>query len=144
MVMQTALCHSRSHTHPPFPGRGRHAMAIRPNRGRARGLRMFFSSSIVSTLALIAALAFSVAVSAADAVSPDKAEFGGQCAEGLAEGKHVMTDCSVNWADKDGKVYCFSNEPAKTAFLKNPAESLDRARAFIAASNVDSTEKAME
>ncbi len=105
---------------------------------------MFFSSSIVSTLALIAALAFSVAVSAADAVSPDKAEFGGQCAEGLAEGKHVMTDCSVNWADKDGKVYCFSNEAAKTAFLKNPAESLDRARAFIAASNVESTEKAME
>ena len=120
-------------------------MPIRHDRGRTRGLWMLFSSSILAAPALIAALAFAGIASAADAaVSPDKAEFGGQCTEGLAEGKHVMTDCSVNWADKDGKVYCFSNDAAKTAFLKSPAESLDRARAFIAASNVESTEKAME
>jgi len=108
---------------------------------RARGVRMSFPLSILVALMLCMALA----AHAADVpISPAKAEFGGQCAEGLAEGKHVMTDCSVTWKDKDGKVYCFSNDAAKTAFLKNPAESLDRARTFLAASNVESTEKAME
>jgi YHS domain-containing protein len=72
------------------------------------------------------------------------AQFGGQCAEGLAEGKHVMTDCSVTWTDKDGKVYCYSSEAAKKSFLENPTDSLQRAHAFIAASSVESTEKAME
>ncbi len=104
---------------------------------RTRGAQ--FSLPLLIVVALAMGTAF-----AADVVSPDKAEFGGQCTEGLAEGKHVMTDCSVNWKDKDGKVYCFSNDAAKAAFLKNPAESLDRARTFIAASNVETTEKAME
>ena len=85
-------------------------------RGCVRAARFSFLLAIATVLS--SALAY-----AADApVSPDKAEFGGQCAEGLAEGKHVMTDCSVNWKDKDGKTYCFSNDAAKTAFLKNPAE----------------------
>ena len=96
-------------------------------------------------LPLLLVLAFPIAALAADAsVSPDKAEFGGQCTEGLAEGKHVMTDCSVTWKDKEGKVYCFSNDAAKAAFLKSPNETLKHARTFIAASNVQSTEKAME
>ena len=112
-------------------------MSIRTSSRRTRGASKSFP------LLIIAALALGIAF-AAEVVSPDKAEFGGQCAEGLAEGKHVMTDCSVNWKDKDGKTYCFSNDAAKAAFLKNPAESLDRARTFIAASNVESTEKAME
>ena len=111
-------------------------MSIRTSSRRALGARMSLP------LLLVTALAFSVALAAG--VSPDKAEFGGQCAEGLAEGKHVMTDCSVTWKDKDGKTYCFSNDAAKAEFLKNPAESLDRARTFIAASNVETTEKAME
>ena len=72
-----------------------------------------------------------------------KPEFGGQCAEGLAEGKHVMTNCSITWTDKDGKIYCFNNTDAKTTFLKSPA-NLENARNFAAASNVDSVEKAME
>ena len=110
-------------------------MSFRTSPRRACGAWMSFPLSF--------AFALSVAF-AADTVSPDKAEFGGQCAEGLAEGKHVMTDCSVHWKDKDGKTYCFSNDAAKAAFLKNPAESLDRARTFIAASNVETTEKAME
>jgi len=114
-------------------------MSIRTSNRRRRGARISLPLSIVAACALAFGIAF-----AADVVSPDKAEFGGQCAEGLAEGKHVMTDCSVNWKDKDGKTYCFSNEAAKAAFLKNPAESLDRARTFIAASNVEPTEKAME
>jgi YHS domain-containing protein len=116
-------------------------MAICFSTRRARGARTPFPLSLIAALALC----FAFTVHAADApISPAKAEFGGQCTEGLAEGKHVMTDCSVTWKDKDGKTYCFANDAAKAAFLKSPAESLDRARAFIAASNVESTEKAME
>ena len=75
---------------------------------------------------------------------PGAAEFGGQCPEALAEGQHVMTDCSVTWTDKDGKLFCFSTQAAKTSFLSNPTEKLARAREFVAASNVESTETAMQ
>ena len=97
-------------------------------------------------LALALALCAGSAIAAADAptASVAKAEFGGQCAEGLAVGRHVMTNCSVNWTDKDGKVYCFSNEAAKAEFLKDAPGNLERARTFIAASNVQSTEEAMQ
>lgn len=71
-------------------------------------------------------------------------QFGGQCAEGLAEGKHVMTNCSTTWTDKDGKVYCFSSEASKKSFLENPTGQLQKARDFIAASSVESTEKLMQ
>lgn len=81
---------------------------------------------------------------AESAVPLSQAQFGGQSAEGLATGRHVMTDCSVNWKDKDGKLYCFKNDAAKTEFLKDAAGNLERARAFIAASNVESTETAMQ
>jgi YHS domain-containing protein len=63
--------------------------------------------------------------------APVNGEFDDQCAMGLAEGQTVKTDCSVNWADSDGKVYCFSSEESKTAFLKNPEENIQKAREFI-------------
>ena len=81
---------------------------------------------------------------AADAAPPPQTEFGGQCAQGLAEGQHVATDCKSTWTDKDGKIYCFSSDGAKKTFLANPAENLQRAKDFMAASNVESTEKAMQ
>jgi hypothetical protein len=71
-------------------------------------------------------------------------EFGGQCAEALANGQHVMTNCSSSWTDKDGKKYCFSNDGAKKTFLQSPVENLQKAREFAAASSVESTEKAMQ
>ena len=71
-------------------------------------------------------------------------EFGGQCAEGLAEGQHVMTNCALTWADKDGKTYCFNSEGARKSFLENPSANLQKARDFMAASSAESTEKAME
>ena len=55
-----------------------------------------------------------------------------------------MTNCSVKWTDKDGKTYCFSNADAKKAFLEHPTEKLEGARAFMAAGNVEATEKAMQ
>lgn len=99
----------------------------------------------LGALAPAALLAFAAlpAAGAEPAVALSQAQFGGQCAQGLATGRHVMTNCSVTWTDKDGKRYCFANEGAKTEFLKDTAGNLERARAFIAASNVQSTEEAM-
>lgn len=77
-------------------------------------------------------------------VTPSQAQFGGQCTEALAEGRHVMTGCTSTWTDKDGKTYCFSSDAARKSFLESPVENLQRARAFMAASSVESTEKAMQ
>src|SRR5882724_5511852 len=81
---------------------------------------------------------------AADAAAPSQTQFGGQCTEALAEGKHVTTNCTTTWTDKDGKTYCFSNDGAKKSFLENPVDNLQHAHAFMAASSVESTEKAMQ
>ena len=82
---------------------------------------------------------------AADApVTPEQAQFGGQCAEGLAEGKHVPTTCNISWKDKDGKTYCFSSAAAKASFLQDSSANLQKARDFYAASSAESTEKAMQ
>jgi YHS domain-containing protein len=91
---------------------------------------------------LLVLLPFSVL--AADNPPAAPPQFGGQCTEGLAQGRHVMTDCAFNWTDKDGKVYCFSSDSAKKAFLENPTQNLAKARDFIAASSVESTEKSMQ
>jgi YHS domain-containing protein len=55
-------------------------------------------------------------------------EFDNMCAEGLALGKNIKTDCSVN-ATIDGKVYCFGNEQAKTDFMKDPKGNMAKAQA---------------
>ena len=94
--------------------------------------------------ALSCVLGAAVAAAADAPVTPAQAQFGGQCAEGLAEGKHIVTDCSLSWADKDGKRYCFSNEAARKSFLANPTANLQKARDFFAASSTESTEKAMQ
>ncbi len=59
------------------------------------------------------------------ALPASAAEFDDSCAMGLASGQMAKTDCSVNWTDTDGKVYCFSAEASKEAFLKNPEENLE-------------------
>jgi YHS domain-containing protein len=94
--------------------------------------------------ALCAAAGAAHPAPAASPASPAQAEFGGECVEALAEGRHVMTPCTSTWTDKDGKTYCFSNDAAKKSFLENPAENLQRAREFVAAGSVESVEKAMQ
>ena len=42
--------------------------------------------------------------------APVNGEFDDYCTMGLSEGQTAKTDCSVNWIDSDGKVYCFSSE----------------------------------
>ena len=103
------------------------------------------------TIALSTGVSLRMQAAAATPPAPGSAppasaapEFGGQCTEGLSEGRHVATNCSTTWTDKDGKTYCFSGEGAKKSFLENPAENLQRAHAFMAAGSVESTEKAMQ
>jgi len=100
-----------------------------------------------ATRALLAACVLALAPPAADTAEPAaaaSAEFGGQCAEALAEGKHVPTNCAITFTDKDGKTYCFGSEGAKKTFLSNPTANAQKARDFYAASSTESTEKAMQ
>jgi YHS domain-containing protein len=56
-------------------------------------------------------------------------EFGGECVMGLALGKDIQTDCSVNTVYKS-KTYCFGNETARDLFLKKPDEFLLQAHVY--------------
>jgi len=48
---------------------------------------------------------------------------------GLALGKDIKTDCSVNTV-YNGKTYCFGNEMARELFLKKPSEFLLKAQVY--------------
>jgi len=95
-------------------------------------------------IALLAGVPVACAAGAESPPPPAQVQFDGQCAEALAEGQHVMTPCAVTWTDKDGKVYCFSNDAARKTFLLDPGANLQKARDFYAASSVESTEQAMQ
>jgi YHS domain-containing protein len=56
-------------------------------------------------------------------------EFDNMCTEGLALGKDIKTDCSVN-ASIDGKTYCFGNQQAKTDFMKDPKGNMAKAQSY--------------
>jgi YHS domain-containing protein len=99
-----------------------------------------YARALGAAMLLSGGIAFAADVSS----PPSSPEFGGQCPEALSEGEHVMTNCSVTWTDKEGKTYCFSNADAKKSFLQNPTEKLERAKAFMAAGNVEATEAAMQ
>jgi YHS domain-containing protein len=72
------------------------------------------------------------APAAGQATAPAKGEFDNQCTMGLASGQIVKTDCSVNWTDEDGHIYCFSSDASKQAFLKDPAGNIKKAKEFLA------------
>jgi YHS domain-containing protein len=55
-------------------------------------------------------------------------ELGDECAWGLANNKHVKTDCKVNMVGSDGKTYCFSSQESKEAFAKEPEKNLKKAK----------------
>ena len=92
--------------------------------------------SLVLPAMLAAALCFGGAATALameghDHGKESKGEFDDSCAMGLADGQMVNTDCSVNWTDEDGKVYCFSSENSKAAFLKDPKGNIAKAKKFL-------------
>ena len=89
--------------------------------------------SIAAATAVLLLLGFANPSVAADG------EFDDSCAMGLASGQTVKTDCSVNWTDEDGKVYCFSSEDSKAAFLKDPKSNIQKAREFMASKQAAAT-----
>lgn len=107
------------------------------------------SSNILPLAARLAVLLLATgALGSVQAATPPpaaaQAEFGGQCAMGLAQGEHVATDCTQKWTGSDGKTYCFSDAAAKKRFLEDPQGNLERAREFVAVSEVDATGKLMD
>jgi YHS domain-containing protein len=66
---------------------------------------------------------------ATTAIAAASGEFDNMCAEGLALGKDVQTDCTVS-ETIDGKTYCFGNELAKTLFMKDPQGNLAKAQSY--------------
>ena len=56
-------------------------------------------------------------------------EYGDLCTMGLAMGKDIQTDCSIN-AKLQGKTYCFGSKEAMAEFMKNPTENLAKAQTY--------------
>jgi YHS domain-containing protein len=56
-------------------------------------------------------------------------EFNNMCTEGLALGKDINPDCSVN-TSIGGKTYCFGSEAAKTEFMKDPNGNMAKAQEY--------------
>ena len=56
-------------------------------------------------------------------------EFNNMCTMGLATGKDIQTDCSIN-SQVQGKTYCFGSKEAMAEFMKNPAANLTKAKAY--------------
>jgi YHS domain-containing protein len=83
--------------------------------------RSYITSAIAGALVLGLATA---------AVAATKGEFNNMCTEGLALGKDVATDCSVNATIK-GKTYCFGSEQAKSNFMKDPEGNLAKAPGLL-------------
>jgi YHS domain-containing protein len=80
------------------------------------------------TKILLSALAIALG-SSLPAAAATEGEFGNDCVMGLALGKEIKTDCSVNTVYA-GSTYCFGNETAKQLFLKKPDEFLLKAQIF--------------
>lgn len=80
--------------------------------------------------AAIAGTMFAASGSAAFAAG-DLGEFSNNCAFGLTKGVKKFTDCSVQ-EKIDGKLYCFSKQSAKEAFMKDPEGNLTKAQSFYA------------
>jgi YHS domain-containing protein len=75
---------------------------------------------------VVLAAALGLGVCAAHAT---EGEYGNECVMGLAQGKDIHTDCSVNTV-YNGKTYCFGNETAKQLFLKKPDQFLLQAQIY--------------
>jgi uncharacterized protein YjbI with pentapeptide repeats/YHS domain-containing protein len=92
------------------------------------------------SLALAATLLFASSAFAAESAKP---EMGGNCTTGLSEGVLFKTSCAVNEIYK-GKTYCFSSQGAKDEFLKNPEETINKAKMFYEKNADKSSMKAMD
>jgi len=80
-------------------------------------------SYITSVVAGALFLGFATAAFAASG------EYNNMCSMGLALGKDVQTDCSIN-AQLQGKTYCFGSKEAMAEFMKDPTANLAKAEAY--------------
>ncbi|MEM8573620.1 MAG: hypothetical protein AAGF48_03185 [Pseudomonadota bacterium] len=76
---------------------------------------------------LISAVAGATLLSTAAIAGPG--QYDNMCAMGLALGKQVKTDCSINGMI-GGQKYCFGTEEAKTAFMKDADGNLSKASKY--------------
>ena len=58
-------------------------------------------------------------------------EYGNMCTMGLATGKQIQTDCSIN-SQLEGKTYCFGSKEAMTQFMADPSGNLAKAQGYYA------------
>lgn len=73
------------------------------------------------------AVAFAGAMFATAALAGEYSDY---CTMGLATGKKVQTDCSIN-SQLDGKTYCFGSKEAMSEFMKDPKGNLAKADEFF-------------
>jgi YHS domain-containing protein len=78
------------------------------------------------TSAFAGALLLGLGTTAALAVT---GEFSNMCTMGLASGKDIQTDCSIN-AQIQGKTYCFGSKEAMTQFMADPTGNMAKAQAY--------------
>ena len=57
-------------------------------------------------------------------------EYGNMCTMGLAMGKQIKTDCSIN-SQVLGKTYCFGSKDAMTQFMADPSGNLAKAAGLL-------------
>lgn len=60
---------------------------------------------------------------------PTKGELGSNCTTSLSEGVVFKTDCKISEIYK-GKTYCFGSQASKEEFLKNPEDTISKAKMF--------------
>jgi hypothetical protein len=65
---------------------------------------------------ITSAVAGALLLGLANAALAVTGEFDNMCTMGLASGKDIQTDCSVN-AQVQGKTYCFGSKEAMTQFM---------------------------
>ena len=56
-------------------------------------------------------------------------EFSNMCTMGLASGKDIQTDCSIN-SQILGRTYCFGSKEAMTQFMADPTGNMAKAQAY--------------
>lgn len=83
---------------------------------------------------ITSAVAGAVLLGMATAALAVSGEFNNMCTMGLAMGKDVATDCSVN-TQIGGRTYCFGNEAAMTEFMKDPEGNMAKAQAYYSKKN---------
>ena len=76
-------------------------------------------------------LALSGVARAEDPKANHEPEFGGQCAMSASLGVKRPTSCAVVWISPQDKLYCFTSEQAKQAFMRDPDGNERKAQAFF-------------